>query len=57
MSDQEIPDVAHDWLARAYSEYAVQTRYPGDWEPVSETEARHALELAAIVYSWVNEKL
>lgn len=39
------------------SEYAVQTRYPGEWEPVSKTEARKALERAALVLAWVESQV
>ena len=35
------------------SDYAVQTRYPGDYYPVSEAEYRRALELARRVINWV----
>jgi HEPN domain-containing protein len=34
------------------TQYAVQTRYPGEWEPVSKNEVRLALELAAQVLAW-----
>lgn len=34
------------------SEYAVQTRYPGEWESVTKAEARGALERAALVLTW-----
>ena len=39
------------------TQYAVQTRYPGEWEPVTKVEARHALELAALVLAWVENKI
>ena len=39
------------------TEYAVQTRYPGEWEPVTKQEAQHALERAAIVLQWVESKI
>jgi HEPN domain-containing protein len=39
------------------SEYAVQTRYPGDWEPVTKADAQHALERAALVLAWVEAQL
>lgn len=39
------------------SEYAVQTRYPGEWDPVTKPEARHALERAALVLAWVESRL
>jgi HEPN domain-containing protein len=34
-------------------EYAVTTRYPGDWEPVTEEEYADAVELAESVWNWV----
>jgi HEPN domain-containing protein len=39
------------------TQYAVQTRYPGEWEPVTKTEAQQALERAALVLAWVEEKI
>jgi HEPN domain-containing protein len=39
------------------SGYAVQTRYPGEWEPVSKSEARQAIEQAGIVLAWVEAQL
>lgn len=35
------------------TQYAVQTRYPGEWEPITKKEARRALERAARVLAWV----
>jgi len=43
--------------AFALSQYAVQTRYPGDWEPVAKEEAILALERAALVLTWVEGKI
>ena len=43
--------------AFALSEYAVQTRYPGEWEPVTKSEARQAIEQAALVLAWVENQL
>jgi len=34
------------------TQYAVQTRYPGEWDPVSKNEAHLALECAAQVLAW-----
>jgi len=54
------PDIVGDWLQRARSElsqYAVQTRYPGEWEPVTKNEAIEALERAALVLAWVEGKV
>jgi HEPN domain-containing protein len=39
------------------TQYAVQTRYPGDWEPVMKKEARQALERAALVLAWVESQV
>jgi HEPN domain-containing protein len=39
------------------SEYAVQTRYPGEWEPVTKAEARKAMERAALVLTWVENQV
>jgi HEPN domain-containing protein len=43
--------------AFALSEYAIQTRYPGEWEPVTKAEARRAIEQAALVLAWVEAQL
>ena len=39
------------------TEYAVQTRYPGEWEPVTKKEAGEALGLARLVLSWVESRI
>lgn len=39
------------------SEYAVQTRYPGEWEPVTKVEARNSVERAALVLTWVENQI
>lgn len=39
------------------SQYAVQTRYPGEWEAVTKKEAEGALERAALVLHWVNTQI
>jgi HEPN domain-containing protein len=54
-SGMTIPEGVDD--AFELSEYAVQTRYPGEWEPISATEAMHALERAALVLNWVEAQL
>ena len=43
--------------AFALSEYAIQTRYPGEWEPVTKPEARQAIEQAGLVLAWVETLL
>lgn len=37
--------------------YAVTTRYPGAWEPVSEEDWRRAVAVAETVLSWVEERI
>ncbi len=44
-------------LASALTEYAVNTRYPGDYEHVNEEEYESALHMAEEVYSWVVAEL
>lgn len=39
------------------SQYAMQTRYPGEWEPVTADEAKWAVERAALVLSWVESQI
>ena len=39
------------------TEYAVHTRYPGLYEPVTEEEYREALEVTECVHAWVSKQL
>ena len=48
-----IPDDVDE--AFVLTQYAVQTRYPGAWDPVTLKETRSALRLAARVLTWVKE--
>ncbi len=50
-----IPDNVDE--AFTLSQYSVQTRYPGDWEPVTQKEAEQALERAAYVLAWVETQV
>jgi len=43
--------------ASELTEFAVQTRYPGIYEPVTEEEYYESLEVAEFVYSWVLSEL
>ena len=43
--------------AKILTDYAVETRYPGDYEPVTENEYKKAVKLADDVYKWVARKL
>lgn len=47
----EVPDRVKAAIPLTY--YAVETRYPGRYEPVSEREYKQALKMAEIVVSWV----
>lgn len=47
----QIPQKVRE--AVVLSDYAVTTRYPGDYEDVSEEEYRLAVELADAVWTWV----
>ncbi|HOB92386.1 MAG: HEPN domain-containing protein [Bacillota bacterium] len=47
----QVPDELRE--AAILTDYAVETRYPGDWEPVNEDDYRHAVLLAERVYQWV----
>ena len=50
-----IPSTVRD--AVELTEFAVEARYPGPFEPVTEDEWKRAVELAETVVSWVEEQL
>jgi len=50
-----VPDTVRD--AVSLTQYAVQTRYPGAYEPVSDEEWNEAVRLAAGVVNWVEGQL
>ncbi|MGI9951455.1 HEPN domain-containing protein [Moorellaceae bacterium AZ2] len=39
------------------TDYAVTTRYPGDWDPVDEEEYREAVRLAEATYKWALQEI
>ncbi len=39
------------------TQYAVQTRYPSVWEPITEEEARLALATASNVLTWIEAQI
>ena len=43
--------------AVALSQYAVETRYPGEWEALGNAEAQSALGLGSQVLAWVEEQM
>lgn len=50
-----VPDKLKE--AAILTDYAVSTRYPGDWEPVNERKYIKAVKLAERVYKWTEVKL
>jgi len=43
--------------AKILTSYAVETRYPGDYEPVNEDDYLNAMQLAKKVLKWVEKKM
>ncbi|MCD4782803.1 MAG: HEPN domain-containing protein [Candidatus Eremiobacteraeota bacterium] len=43
--------------ARILNEYAVEARYPGDYEPIDEMDYSKALEIAKKVLKWVEKMI
>jgi len=39
------------------TDYAVEARYPGEREPISEEEYEEALKLAEVVFDWVSKTI
>jgi HEPN domain-containing protein len=53
--DVRIPDdIQHSKLLTSY---AVETRYPGDYEPVDESDYAAAVEIAGKVLAWVEKNI
>ena len=50
-----VPEVIKESIALTV--YAVNTRYPGDYEPVTEDEYREAVEIAERTFRWVQKKM
>jgi len=50
-----IPDDIQQ--AKLLTGYAVESRYPGDYEPVDETEYIKSVEIAENVLKWVESKI
>ena len=43
--------------AKILTGYAVETRYPGDYEPVNEDDYLDAMQLAEKVFKWAEKKM
>jgi hypothetical protein len=39
------------------TDYAVQTRYPGDYTPITKKEYERAVELAKLTVDWVERQI
>ncbi len=51
----EVPENLQN--AKILTGYAVETRYPGDYEPVDEEDLRKAIEIAKKVLKWVKKEM
>jgi HEPN domain-containing protein len=51
----EVPENLHN--AKILTGYAVETRYPGDYEPVDEEDLRKAVAIAKEVLKWVKREI
>jgi HEPN domain-containing protein len=51
----EVPENLQN--AKMLTGYAVETRYPGDYEPVDEEDLRKAIEIAKEVLKWVKKEM
>ena len=51
----EVPENLQN--AKILTGYAVETRYPGDYEPVDEEDFRKAIEIAKEVLNWVKKEM
>ena len=50
-----VPDTIKE--AVELSDYAIQTRYPGDYSPVTKAEYERSVELATRVVKWVKSQV
>jgi HEPN domain-containing protein len=55
--EQFVPVPDHIKEAVELTDYAVQSRYPGDYSPVSEEEYQRAIELATKTLEWVKRQI
>ena len=51
----EVPENLQD--AKILTGYAVEIRYPGDYEPVDEEDLRKAIEIAKEVLKWAKKEM
>ena len=51
----EVPEAVQQ--SQLLTNYAVQTRYPGDYSPVNEADYKEALEIAERTVNWVEKEI
>ncbi len=45
------------YKSKILTDYAVETRYPGDYEPVDKEEYEQAVEIAKTAVSWIEDRV
>jgi hypothetical protein len=53
LEQRELSIIDRDVIA--LNRYTIEARYPGDWEPIDETEARAAVGVARTVHEQVHK--
>jgi HEPN domain-containing protein len=43
--------------SKILTSYAVETRYPGDYTPVSEDDYKKAVKAAEVIFKWVEQRI
>ncbi len=51
----EVPEELQN--AKVLTSYAIETRYPGDYEPVCEDDYLKAVKIVEKVLKWVEKKM
>jgi HEPN domain-containing protein len=57
LEKERVPIPDEVYKARILTGYAVETRYPGEYEPVNEDDYLNAVRLAGKVVTWVENKM
>ena len=45
------------YKSKILTDYAIETRYPGDYEPVDKVEYEQAVEIAKTAVNWIEERV
>lgn len=56
-ADRPLTGTSADWLRHARTVYAVMSRYPGEYEPITEDEYCEALRIAESVLLWAENSV